>query len=157
MIYEQAWLILVHHLNESWKNFGDIHFTQVKIIWLVTIPWLVQISQNSLTFFKCYEIPWPSFQKFHVYWPHCRYLNCCFGMNKRDKRTISSKLVSYLISTKIWMAGYPIKSDTITCSKLFKQRVTLPNNERSNAAFAQIRVLPSYPNRCECIYPYYFC
>ena len=42
MIYEEAWLTLFHYLNESWKNFGDIHFA----------------PKNFLTFFKCHKIPW---------------------------------------------------------------------------------------------------
>ena len=46
MIYEQMWLILVYHLNESWKIFGDICFAQVKF------------PDFSMTFFKWHKIPW---------------------------------------------------------------------------------------------------
>ena len=41
----------------------------------------------------------------------------------------------------IRMAGYPIKSDIITCSKLTKQRAAFLNNVRSN-------VVPTQGKKC---------
>ena len=69
MIYEQTWLILVYHLNESRKIFSDIEVNfseQVKFPdfsqFSIKIPWLFRISWNSLIFpwlfFKWHKIPW---------------------------------------------------------------------------------------------------
>ena len=61
-----AWLILVHHLNESWKNFGDICFMHVKfpdsyqfgIKISLTFLNFTKFPDISLAFFKWNKILW---------------------------------------------------------------------------------------------------
>ena len=68
-----------------------------------------------------------------------RYFSCGLWINKRDRRTISSKFICNLIFMNIRMAGYRINSDRITRNNLTKQRVALPNNVRSYVVRTQGR------------------